>query len=247
MAIYSVMARFYDDFTTDVPYRAWAEYIIALFAKYQVRPKLVLDLACGTGNLTKLLAEAGYEMIGVDMSEDMLAAAAAKTAALSPQPLFLRQRMEALDLYGTVDAAVCALDSINYLTTYAALEAAFGRIGLFLNAGGLFIFDVNTEAKFRSIDMQVFARETEACFCVWQADYEARRRIMNYYLDFFVRRTKNCYERCTERHAERAHSLPELRAALEKAGLRIEAVLGELKTEEPRPDEGRVFIVARKV
>ena len=100
MTRYSVMAQFYDAFTGDVPYRAWAEYLVSLFHLFQVRPKLVLDLACGTGSLTKLLAEAGYEMIGVDGSEDMLAVAAEKTALLSPPPLFLRQRMESLDLYG---------------------------------------------------------------------------------------------------------------------------------------------------
>ncbi len=244
---YSVMAQFYDAFTGDVPYMAWAEYLVSLFHLFQVRPKLVLDLACGTGSLTKLLAEAGYEMIGVDGSEDMLAVAAEKTALLSPPPLFLRQRMESLDLYGTVDAVVCALDSVNYLSTPAALEAAFARVGLFLNDGGLFIFDVNTDAKFRAIDMQAFVRENEDCFCVWQADYDAAQRLMDYYLDFFVYQDQNRYERFTERHVERAHTMQELKAALEKAQMRVEAVYGELETRPPRPDDGRIFVVARRL
>lgn len=247
MGIYSVMARFYDAFTSDVPYQAWAEYLVSLFGAFHARPKLILDLACGTGSLTKLLAEAGYEMIGVDGSDDMLAAAAQKNAALLPPPLFLRQRMESLDLYGTVDAVVCALDSVNYLATPAALKAAFARVGLFLNDDGLFIFDVNTDAKFRAIDAQAFVRETDGCFCVWQADYDAERRLIGYDLDFFVGGDNSRYERFTERHVERAHTLPELQEALETAGMRLEAVYGELETRPPRPDDGRVFVVARRL
>ena len=155
--------------------------------------------------------------------------------------------MESLDLYGTVDAVVCALDSVNYLSTPAALEAAFARVGLFLNDGGLFIFDVNTDAKFRAIDMQAFVRENEDCFCVWQADYDAAQRLMDYYLDFFVYQDQNRYERFTERHVERAHTMQELEAALEKAQMRVEAVYGELETRPPRPDDGRIFVVARRL
>lgn len=246
MANYSVMAPFYDAFTDDVPYQAWADYLQQLFQKFNASPSIILDLACGTGSLTKILAEAGYDMIGTDGSPDMLVEASAKTVHLEQRPLFLCQRMEKLDLYGTVDAVVCALDSINYLTTQAALEAAFQRVGLFLNDNGLFIFDVNTDAKFRAIDMQAFVRESEQCFCVWQADYDAPQRLMNYYLDFFMANPGDTYTRGTEHHVERAHTLQELQTALEKGQMQLEAVYGELTLSGPTPDADRVFLVARR-
>ncbi len=246
MANYAVMAHFYDEFTEDVPYRAWADFIQSVFQKYGAQPEIVLDLACGTGSLTKLLAEAGYDMIGTDMSPEMLAEASEKTALLNPRPLFLCQRMEKLDLYGTVDAVVCALDSVNYLTSQHTLEAAFARVGLFLNDGGLFIFDVNTEAKFRAIDMQAYIRESDRCFCAWQAEYQPAKRLMDYYLDFFVAHGKGMYERSSEHHVERAHTLEELKTALEKADMQLEGIYGELTLAPPEKDAGRIFCVARR-
>ena len=246
MANYAVMAHFYDEFTEDVPYKAWVEFITAVFQKYGAQPEIVLDLACGTGSLTKLLAEAGYDMIGTDMSPEMLAEATEKTASLNPRPLFLCQRMEKLDLYGTVDAVVCALDSVNYLTSLRALEEAFERVGLFLNDGGLFIFDVNTEAKFRAIDMQAYIRESDRCFCAWQAEYQPAKRLMDYYLDFFVAQGKGKYARSSEHHIERAHTLEELKTALEKGDMQLEGIYGELTLTPPEKDAGRIFCVARR-
>lgn len=247
MSIYSAMAHHYDAFTDDVPYAEWAVYVQTLFAKFGAEPKLILDLACGTGSLTLELAKAGYEMIGVDMSADMLAEAMQKTAELDMRPLFLKQRMETLDLYGTVDAIVCGLDSINYLVKPGSLDAAFARVSLFLEDDGLFIFDVNTEKKFKTIDMQAFVRESENCFCVWQADYEAETRLMEYYLDFFVRDDDERYDRYTEHHTERMYPLEELQRALESHEMRLEGVFGELSTDAPDPDADRIFVVARRI
>lgn len=246
MSIYSAMAHHYDAFTDDVPYAEWAEYLQNLFVKFGAEPRLILDLACGTGSLTLELAKAGYEMIGVDMSADMLAEAMQKTAELDVRPLFLKQRMETLDLYGTVDAIVCGLDSINYLVKPGSLDAAFARVSLFLEDDGLFIFDVNTEKKFKTIDMQAFVRESDTCFCVWQADYDAETQLMEYYLDFFVRDSDERYDRYTEHHTERMYSLEELQRALEAHEMRLEGVFGELSTDAPNADSDRIFVVARR-
>ncbi|MBQ4048568.1 MAG: class I SAM-dependent methyltransferase [Clostridia bacterium] len=247
MSIYSAMAHHYDAFTDDVPYAEWAAYVQTLFAKFQADPKLVLDLACGTGSLTVELAKAGYEMIGVDMSADMLSEAMQKSAELDIYPLFLKQRMETLDLYGTVDAIVCGLDSVNYLVKPGALDAAFSRVSLFLEDNGLFIFDVNTEKKFQTIDMQAFVRESDTCFCVWQADYDAKTRLMEYYLDFFVHQENGRYDRYSEHHTERMYPLEELQQTLERHEMRLEGVFGELSTEAPTADADRIFIVARRL
>ena len=247
MSIYAAMAQHYDNFTEDVPYAAWACYLRDLFEKFGASPKLVLDLACGTGSLTIEMARLGYEMIGVDMSEHMLSEAMQKTYEMPNRPLFLRQRMETLDLYGTVDAVVCGLDSINYLTAPSALDAAFSRVSLFLEDNGLFIFDVNTEKKFRTIDMQAYVRESEDCFCAWQAEYDETTHLMEYYLDFFVQRTDDDYRRYSEHHTERMYSVEELQTALERNHMQLEAVFGELSTEKPTADSDRIFVVARRL
>ena len=247
MSIYSAMAQHYDAFTDDVPYAAWAEYVQAIFRKFNVAPKLVLDLACGTGNLTVELAKAGYEMIGVDMSAEMLSEAMQKSSDLEVCPLFLKQRMETLDLYGTVDAVVCGLDSINYLTTPNALDAAFSRVSLFLEDNGLFVFDVNTEKKFQTIDMQAYVRESDTCFCVWQADYTAKTRLMEYYLDFFVQSEDGRYDRYSEHHTERMYPTQELKDALERHEMCLEAVFGELSFDAPSAESDRIFLVARRL
>ncbi|MEG1879651.1 MAG: class I SAM-dependent methyltransferase, partial [Pseudoflavonifractor sp.] len=169
MESYEFLAGCYDELTADVDYGRWADYIERHFARSKLPIHTVLDLACGTGSLTKLLAERGYEMLGADRSEDMLAQAAEKCRDLSGEPpVFLHQSMEKLDLYGTIDACVCCLDSVNYVTKPKLLQKAFARVHLFLMPGGLFLFDVNTPEKLRSMDGQVFLDETEDTYCVWR-------------------------------------------------------------------------------
>lgn len=166
MEAYSALAAHYDALTDDVQYDAWADYAEHIFARLGVSPKLVLDLACGTGSLSLRMAQRGYEMIGVDLSPDMLAAAAEKAYAFEPErrPIFLCQDMAQLDLYGTIDAALCCLDSVNYVTDENALARAFSRVSLFLNPGGVFLFDVNTEFKLKGLDRQAFVRDTEQVY-----------------------------------------------------------------------------------
>ena len=162
MNSYGFLAGCYDEFTTDVDYAAWAEYIQRHFERAGLPGSTVLDLACGTGSLTRELSLRGYEMIGVDLSPDMLAQAAEKNRdAEGIAPIFLCQSMDQLDLYGTIDACVCCLDSINYVTDPKKLRRAFQRVHLFLMPGGLFLFDVNTPAKLEGLDGQVFLDETE--------------------------------------------------------------------------------------
>ena len=167
MSAYEALAGVYDALTGDVGYEKRADYIEKLFLKSRVPVHTVLDLACGTGSMTALLTERGYELIAVDESPDMLAAAREKASDLTGEPpVFLNQSMEALDLYGTVDAAICCLDSLNYLAGPREVQKTFQRLHLFISPGGLLVFDINSAAMLRDLDGQVFLDEQEDVYCV---------------------------------------------------------------------------------
>lgn len=248
MGSYEFLAGCYDELTTDVGYRRWADYLEKHFRRAKLPVHTVLDLACGTGSLTWELARRGYEMIGVDRSEEMLAAAQEKglEEPVDIPPLFLHQPMEKLDLYGTIDACVCCLDSVNYVTRPALLERAFERVHLFLMPGGVFIFDINTPEKLRRLDGQVFLDETEDAYCVWRAEFSERRRICTYAMDLFRLTDSGLWERGEELHEEYAYAPDELEDMLRRAGFRSIKRYGERVLRAPREGEDRIFFVARK-
>ena len=246
MSSYHFLARCYDRLTYDVDYAAWADYIEKHFRKASLPGNTVLDLACGTGSLTRELALRGYEMIGVDQSPEMLSEAAEKNRGAAPiEPIFLCQSMEKLDLYGTIDACVCCLDSVNYVTDPKKLARAFQRVHLFLMPGGLFLFDVNTLEKLAGLDGQVFLDETEDAYCVWRAEFS--RRICTYFMDIFrLDPSTGQWDRGEELHRERAYTVEELTSLLEGAGFVDVRTWGERKLRPPRPGEQRIFFTARK-
>ena len=244
---YALLSEYYDRFTDDVPYERWADFFERIFAPQQVRPRRVLDLACGTGSLTRILALRGYDMIGVDQSEDMLMMAQENCGDLDlPSPvLLLHQPMQALELYGSVDACVCCLDSVNYVTDPAQLREAFARVHRFLEPGGLFLFDINTRAKLERIDGQSFVREDEDVFCVWQAVIQ-EGSLCHYDFDIFELNEDGAWNRYQEHHVERIYEPDELCAMLAQAGFAHVELRGELSDEPPRADEERIFFIARK-
>jgi len=244
MSAYTALARYYDDLTPDVPYERFADFYEEVFAMMGAKVRTVADLACGTGTLTRILARRGYDVIGVDASEDMLSVAMDKLQDLDPMPLLVCQRLEELDLYGTVDAAVCALDGMNYLPP-DALMTAFRRIRLFLEPGGVLVFDVNTPRKLRWMDGQVFLDENEDVFCVWRAEFDERENACRYGIDLFARRGK-LWERQREEHVEYAHEPDWLARQLAEAGFVDVRLFGELKPQPPEEDAMRVFLAARK-
>ena len=248
MSSYDFLAGCYDALTYDVRYTAWADYIEKHFRKKGLPGNTVLDLACGTGSLTRELALRGYEMIGVDLSPEMLSEAADKNRDVDGiAPIFLCQPMEKLDLYGTIDACVCCLDSVNYVTDPHKLQRAFERVHLFLMPGGLFLFDINTVEKLEGLDGQVFLDETEDAYCVWRAEYSRRSRVCSYFMDIFrLDEETGQWDRGEELHRERAYTIPELTEFLEQAGFQDVKVYGNLKMRPPVAGEDRVFFVARK-
>lgn len=244
---YGFLAPSYDLFTRDVDYPGICDYLEGWFPAARCPVKTVLDLACGTGSLTWLLARRGYETIGVDLSEEMLAQAREKGGEDFDgiPPLFLRQSMDKLDLYGTIDVCVSCLDSVNYVTRPAQLGRAFERVHTFLVPGGLFLFDVRTPQSLEAMDGQVFLDETEDAYCVWQGEFSQKRRVCTYYMDIFRRRGP-LWERGTEEHREYAYTLEELTALLTGAGFDHIKCYGWHKKRAPKPEDDRVLFLARK-
>lgn len=246
MSQYEGLANCYDEFTEDVSYPRWADYFEKLFRTHGTKVESVLDLACGTGTLSYILAERGYEVIGVDASPDMLSQATAKECPDGAiPPLFLCQEMEELDLYGTVDAALSSLDSISYLDGYDALDATLSRLRFFVRPDGLFIFDVNTEHKFRTIDGECFMRDGDDDVCIWRAAYDEEEKRCLMMVDVF-RAEGELWSRSFEEHEEYAFSPEEIKKALEKNGFSLEASYDELSDAPPHDGSMRVFYVARR-
>lgn len=246
MNSYGFLAECYDALTTDVEYEKWADYLERLFERSGGEIRSVVDLGCGTGSLTVELAGRGYELTGVDLSEDMLTVAADKCAELERPPLLLRQDMSRLTLLEPVDAVVCCLDSLNYVTRPAAVQRTFGRVWKALRPGGLFVFDIRTPEFLRSMDGQVLLDETEDVYCVWRGEFSVKRNILSYYMDIFALDDGDVWIRDGEIHEEYAYEPEELERWLQEAGFRNIKQYGELKLRAPREGEERIFFAARK-
>ena len=238
MSCYRFLAPWYDKLTGDVPYERFADFYEAEFRRNGGEFKLLLDLCCGTGTLTSTLSRRGYEMIAVDSSVEMLMEAQAKSAGLETPPLFLCQDAAALDLYGTVDAAVCSLDGMNYIPP-EDLPEVFRRLRLFVRPGGLLIFDIRTPDFLRSLDGDIFVDEQEDVLCLWRADFEEDLPAIIYGMDIFSRQGR-LWQRESEEHVEYAHEPVALRALLEQAGFHDVC----LRADCPQGDMGRLFITA---
>ncbi len=240
MNCYDALAANYDALTGDVEYEKRADFLEKLFRRSRIPVHTVLDLACGTGTMTWILTGRGYEMIGVDGSEEMLAAAMSKSGSVEGiAPVFLHQSMPKLDLYGTVDGAICCLDSLNYLTDPKDVQRTFDRLRLFIAPGGVLIFDINTVEKLRALDGQVFLDETEESYCVWRPEY--RRGICTYYMDLFQLADDGSWERSLEIHRERAYTVEELTAWLKAAGFGEIRTYGDMKLRRPGENEQRIY------
>ena len=241
---YTILARSYDRLTADVDYGKWADYIERHFRKLKRPVRSVVELGCGTGSLTRLLAGRGYRMTAVDLSPDMLAVADQKCEGLGV--LFLCQDMSRLTLLECADAVVSCLDSVNYVTRPAALRRTFRRVYRHLAPGGLFLFDVKTPAALEGADGQTSLDEDDSLFCVWRADYYPRRRVCAYGLDLFVREEDGSWSRGREYHEEYAYTPEELSDFLRDAGFESIRIYGDKTLSAPKEGAQRVFFAAKK-
>lgn len=247
MSCYEALAASYDGLTRDIPYEKYLRFFKTLLRRHGVTATTVLDLACGTGSLSVLLAKHGYRVLGVDRSEEMLTVAAEKAMELEEnQPFFVAQPMQRLKIPEPVDACVCALDSINYVTKPQDVQKAFRRVYESLRPGGLFVFDINTPYKLESLDGQVFLDETEDSYCVWRAVYDKRHSLCRYGMDLFQQANDGLWERSFEEHVERAYTPEELSDWLADAGFAQIEQFGNLRLEAPENTELRIFFAAKK-
>ena len=210
MEAYTSFARVYDTFMDNVPYKEWADYLGKILKEYGIDDGLVLDLGCGTGNMTEMLASSGYDMIGVDNAEEMLEIAMEKKVESGHDILYLLQDMREFELYGTVRAVISACDSVNYITDDEDLTEVFRLVNNYLDPEGLFVFDFNTEYKYREIlGEQTIAEDREECSFIWDNYYDEDERINEYELTLFVRDEEQpqLYRKYQEEHFQRAYTL----------------------------------------
>lgn len=246
MSGYHVFSQFYDNLTFNVDYEKRAEYLQSVLSLWGHEAGLTLDLACGTGSMTIALKERGWDIFGVDGSQDMLSIAMEKAYDRELSILFLCQQMENLDLYGTIDTCICTLDSLNHITDRDALQTAMDKVALFMNPGGMFVFDVNTVYKHRRIlGNNTFVYDTDEVYCVWQNSLK-ENNVVHIELDLFEK-TDGVYTRRTEHIRERAYEIGELEQMLEKAGFETLAVYRDMTTEPLLDDSDRAVFVARIV
>ena len=245
MGSYEALAASYDRLTRDVDYEATVDFYRQILKREGLRPRTAVDLACGTGSITALLARMGLDVTGVDMSEEMLTVAQQKTCRLTPMPRFICQKLQALRLPRGVDLAVCGLDSLDYITDPADCEKAIARVYRALNPGGIFIFDVNTPDKLRAMDGQVFLDEDEDVYCVWRGEFDEETNICSYGMDLF-QRTGRLWQRSFEEHREYAYTREQLAAYLKKAGFCRIAVYADRSFSPPGEGEQRIYFKARK-
>lgn len=245
MGAYETLAGSYDSLTQDIPYEQILDYMEALLQRHGVRPETVLDLACGTGSLSVLLAKQGYQVLAADASEDMLAMAWEKASQLEQPPFFICQRMERLRLPYGVDWVVCCLDSLNYITEPEQCREALKRVHESLNPGGVLIFDINTPEKLQALDGQVFLDENENAYCVWRAEFDQEENICYYGIDLF-QKEGSLWNRSFEEHREYAYTVQQLSDWLREVGFSTVEQYGDRQFVPPQPGEQRIFFYAQK-
>lgn len=258
MEAYTGFAEVYDLFMDNVPYQEWSHYLISLLKEHQVFQGLVLELGCGTGRMTRLLAQAGYDMIGVDSSEEMLQIAREKEwdkaksdASVAGQEetdiLYLLQDMREFELYGTVKAVVCVCDSLNYILEEEDLLTVFRLVNNYLDPGGVFIFDMNTLYKYREIlgENTICENREEGSF-IWENFYDEESQINQYDLTLFIRESQDLYRRYEETHFQRGYELRKVQKLLEEAGMEFVGSYDAFTREPVKEESERIYVIARE-
>ena len=257
---YGALAHVYDKLNAQIDYNAWADFVVRCFARFLPNsPSLLLDLACGTGSMTLALADKGFDMIGVDGSADMLSQAFARSAGR--HVLWLQQDMRAFELYGTVGAVTCCLDSVNYLLSNEDLAACFACVHNYLDPNGIFLFDMNSPHKFEAVygnnayvleDELVYGEgeedeERALCYCGWQNTYHPDTRVCEFDLSIFEEQPDGSYRRFDEHQEERCYTLDEVRTTLEQVGFELLGVWSDYDFSPITPPTERWYFAARAI
>ena len=247
MDAYVSFAAVYDLFMDNVPYEEWCRNIVEILRTYGICEGLVLELGCGTGSMTELLAEKGYDMIGVDYSEEMLELATGKREASGHDILYLLQDMREFELYGTVKAAVSVCDSMNYITEEEDLLQVFRLVNNYLDPGGIFLFDMNTVYKYENLlaDNTIAENREEGSF-IWENYYDPEEGINEYDLTLYIRDEDDRYRRFEETHYQRAYPVERVLELVKEAGMEVLKVLDAETLESPVETTERVYIIAKE-
>lgn len=262
MEAYTDFAYVYDTFMDETPYEEWRDFLIEMIKKYgvsepvkvadplQSEKNLVLDLGCGTGTLTELLAEAGYDMIGVDNSEDMLELAMEKRQESGHEILYLKQDMRELELYSTVGTVISVCDSINYILSEEELVQVFKLVNNYLFPGGIFIFDFNTVYKYAEIiGDTTIAENREDCSFIWENYYHPKEAVNEYEVTVFVKDAEagdDYYRKFSETHYQRGYTVEQMIQMVEAAGMSVELIADADTHDEVTAVSERVYIIAKE-
>lgn len=248
MDAYTGFASVYDTFMDNIPYEEWAEYLIGLLKEYGIHEGIVLDLGCGTGSMTELLASSGYDMIGVDNAEEMLEIAMEKRGVSGHDILYLLQDMREFELYGTVKAVYSICDSLNYITEPEDLTEVFRLVNNYLDPKGIFVFDFNTVYKYSEIlGERTIAEDREDCSFIWDNYYDEEEQINEYALSLFIKENgSNLYRKYRETHYQRAYDLETVRKLIDESGLEYITAYDAFTKNEPTKESERIYVVARE-
>ena len=246
MEAYTGFAEVYDVFQDNVPYEEWCSYVTGLLKEYQVMDGLVLDLGCGTGSLTGLMARSGYDMIGIDNSGEMLQIAMNKRNASGLDILYLLQDMRGFELYGTVKAVISICDSMNYIMEYQELVEVFRLVNNYLDPKGVFIFDLNTEYKYRELLADnTFAEDREESSFIWNNFYDEEDKVNEYDLTLFVKEGE-LYRKFEETHYKHAYDLDQIQQAIRDGGMEFVAAYDACTRNPVQQDSERIYVIARE-
>lgn len=248
MEAYTGFAQVYDELMDNIPYEEWGDYLLGLLKEYGVEDGLVLDMGCGTGSITEILNHAGYDMIGIDNSEDMLEIAMEKKEISGHDILYLLQDMREFELYGTVRGIVSICDSMNYITEEEDLEEVFRLVNNYLDPKGIFIFDFNTIYKYREIlGDQTIAESRDECSFIWDNYYYEEEEINEYELSLFIQESNSeLYRKYKETHYQKAYDLKTIRRLIEQSGLEYITAYDAFTRNEPVDTSERIYVIARE-
>ncbi len=263
MNAYTGFAKVYETFMDNIPYKQWKEYLTGLLSEYGIKTgSLVCELGCGTGTMTRLLAGAGYDMIGIDLSEEMLDIARYEHPEEERDILYLNQDMREFELYGTVAAVVSVCDSMNYITSEEELLTVFRLVNNYLDPGGYFIFDMKTEYQYEVLmGNRTIVDNREESTLIWENFYDKEEKLNHYDITIYSKAEfeeadeeedeeeddmPTLFERMEESHVQRAYPIERVAELLKEAGMEFVAVYEACTKEAPKINSDRVYFVARE-
>ncbi|MEG0693232.1 MAG: class I SAM-dependent methyltransferase [Oscillospiraceae bacterium] len=246
MSSYKNFAEYYDILTNNIPYAKRGEYFNAILKKNAINDGILVDLACGTGSLSEVMSDFGYDVVGIDSSIEMLSVAMTKRYDTGKDILYLNQEMQELDLFGTINACICALDSLNHITIASEVQTVFNKVSMFLHPNGIFIFDVNTEYKHQHIlSNNTFIYDYDEVYCIWQ-NSNCVDNVIDISLDLFCKEEEDdIYTKQTESFSEKAYSHEEILGFIETADLDLVAYYADDSFDAPTEDCQRIVYVTK--